>query len=281
MDVIQCTWLNLALPTILNGCEFIPFCETRIIEVEKIQSQVAKFALGLSQSSPNICAQTELGWKPFRQLLYEKQLKFYFRVLYLSKERWVHQALQEHMSGSWTSPYLANIYAIRSQLGIFDAPDILSSWKQLSQEYFLRIINGSLANLPHIQPLESLQRMSYVCENKLSTVISEFRLGCENLGNKKPRLGYNRKLFCPVCPLILPNSGQHLLFKCSSLSDLREKTGIASFLTSCSLRGLSDADSYSIFVSGLDAGENAISKNSFFERAKCMREMRELWLSKW
>ena len=83
VDVVQCTWLNVALPAILNGCEFIPFCETRILELERIQSQIAKFALGLPSSSPNICAQTELGWKPVRQLLYEKQFKFYFQIFSL------------------------------------------------------------------------------------------------------------------------------------------------------------------------------------------------------
>ena len=104
VDVIHCTWLNVAIPAILHGCEVIPFCETRITEIERIQSQVAKFALGLPLSSPNFCAQTELGWKSFRQLLYECQIKFYFRVLFLDKKRWVHQALLDHLSGSWASP---------------------------------------------------------------------------------------------------------------------------------------------------------------------------------
>ena len=40
VDVVQCTWLNVAIPAILNGCEVIPFCETRIVEMERIQSQV-------------------------------------------------------------------------------------------------------------------------------------------------------------------------------------------------------------------------------------------------
>ena len=31
VDVIQCTWLNVAIPAILHGCEFIPFCNTRTL----------------------------------------------------------------------------------------------------------------------------------------------------------------------------------------------------------------------------------------------------------
>ena len=61
VDVVLCTWLNVAIPAILTGCEMIPFCETRIYEIERIESQIAKFALGVPVSCPNICAQTELG----------------------------------------------------------------------------------------------------------------------------------------------------------------------------------------------------------------------------
>ena len=95
VDVVLTTWSNVAIPAILTGCEMIPFCETRIIEIERVQAQVAKFALGISVNSPNICAQTELGMKTFRQVLYERQLKFYFRALYIHEDRWVHQALMD------------------------------------------------------------------------------------------------------------------------------------------------------------------------------------------
>ena len=98
VDVVLCTWSNVAIPAILAGCEMIPFCETRIIEIERVQAQIAKFALGVTTTCPNICAQTELGLKPFRQLLYERQLKFYFRALYIHEDRWVHQAMLEHLS---------------------------------------------------------------------------------------------------------------------------------------------------------------------------------------
>ena len=54
VEVIQCTWMNVAVPAILNGCDFMPFCDTRIAEIERIQAQLAKFALGLSASSPNL-----------------------------------------------------------------------------------------------------------------------------------------------------------------------------------------------------------------------------------
>ena len=61
VDVVLSTWLNVAIPAILNGCDMIPFSDTNIEEIERIQAQVAKFALGVPISTPNVCAETELG----------------------------------------------------------------------------------------------------------------------------------------------------------------------------------------------------------------------------
>ena len=283
VDIIHCTWLNVAVPAILNGCEFIPFCNTRIAEIDRIQSQVAKYALGLPISSPNFCAQTELGWKTFQHMLYERQLKFFFRVLFLDESRWVHQALLDHMSGSWSSPYLDYIRNVRTKLSIFTAPSEPVVWKRLTYQYFLsqtnNIIQGS--HSVWLKPLEGLARMPHVCESKWSTTISEFRLSCEGLGNKQPRDGHTRKPFCPVCPDVQPNDGHHLLFHCSSLSALRAETGIASFITSCTLKNISSLEAYSLFITGYNSHRKQVSVADFFERAKCMNMMRELWLSKW
>ena len=281
VDVVQCTWLNVAVPAILNGCEMIPFCDTRIEEIERIQAQVAKFALGVSVSTPNICAQTELGMKTFRQQLYERQLKFYFRVLYLPEDRWVHQALLEHLSGDWRSPYLEYISSLRSKLGIFQAPSSPRIWKGLSYEHFICQANVAIAKLDWIKPLVSFSRLPYVIENELSSVITEFKFGSEGLGNKQPRPGRPRKPFCPVCPVRELNCGIHLLFSCSSLSVLRADTGITSFMNMCSVSGYTMKETYDMFVNGLDCNKKKVSLSSYLERGKCMNDLRKLWFSKW
>ena len=124
-DVVQmvlATWRNIALPSILYGTEMIPFSETTLLEIEKVQNQVAKFALGVSIGCAGICAQLDLGMKPFRQVLYEHQLKFYLRVLRLPDSWWVRQALEEHLSCKWNSPYLTYIRDIRNLMGIHELP---------------------------------------------------------------------------------------------------------------------------------------------------------------
>ena len=162
VDVVLCTWSNVAIPAILTGCEMIPFCETKISEIERIQAQVAKFALGVSSSFPNISSQSELGLKPFRQILYERQIKFFFRLLYLPAERWAHQALQEHLSGVWSSSYMPYIASIRSELRIFTSTNIPSFWKPLSAEFFLVRCNKSLEKHQWVRPVKKLSRASYV-----------------------------------------------------------------------------------------------------------------------
>ena len=279
--MVLCTWSNVVIPAILAGCEMIPFCETRILEIERIQAQIAKFALGVSSTCPNLCAQTELGLKPFRQLLFERQLKFYFCVLFLHEDRWVHQAMMEHLSGSWQSPYVMHISHVRAALGVFFATSDPGKLKKSVGDYFLASVNRSASSLTWIMPLMSFSRASYVCENVLSTVITEFKLECEGLGNKQPRLGHIRKPFCSVCPGNIPNTGLHLLFKCGSLSGLRQETGIQSYVNLGLWKGLSLDETCRLFVNGLDWSKKTVSKSDFLERGKCMSDMRILWLTKW
>ena len=281
VDVVLCTWKNVAIPAILTGCEMIPFCETRISEIERIQAQIAKFALGLSSSCPNICAQTELGLAPFRKLLFDLQLKFYFRALFIDNNRWVHQALLDHLSGSWYSPYLVHIASIRAMLGIISPIAAPSSLKSISSECFLSKINSEITSHKWLLPVKKLSRANYVCEDSFATVIAEFKLDHAGLGDKKPRIGYSRKPLCPVCPNQTKNSGLHLLFECSSVSALRCSTGIRAFMTQCLHKGMTLSECYLNFVNGLDTNGNPLPVRDYLERGKCMWDLRELWLSKW
>ena len=123
VDVTLSTWKNIAIPAILSGCEVIPFTETTIQAIERIQSSLAKFVLGLPLSAPNVCAQSELGLKPFRLLLWQHhQLKFYLRMLFLPSSRWISRVLDDHLSGNWDSPYITYITRIREQVGLFQMP---------------------------------------------------------------------------------------------------------------------------------------------------------------
>ena len=122
VDATMATWCNIALPSILFGCEGIIFNETTISDLESIQSDIAKSLLGLPSNTVNVCAQTELGMLPNSLILYKKQLNFYFRVLELPTSRWVKKALMEHLALTWPSPYLKYVTSVRNKVMLFSFP---------------------------------------------------------------------------------------------------------------------------------------------------------------
>ena len=279
VDVILCTWLNIAIPAILTGCESIVFTDTTIDEIDKIQSQVAKFALGVPINTPNICAQTELGMRTFRHQLFQRQLSYYFRILYLPSTRWVHQALLDHLEGGWDSPYLRYIASLRRLVGMFSAPSLTLSVKGICNEYFLGHVNGVLESHEYIPQLKTFSRQKYVTENKMTSVIATFKLANEGFGNKHPIHGYARRKFCALCPGEIPISGPHVIFFCKSLEMVRCETGIISFLNDCTSQGLSWKRAYLMYINGLSPADKHLSVREYYERAKVIDLMRNLWLS--
>ena len=281
--VALCTWSNIGIPAILTGCEMIPFSENSILSIERIQAQIAKFILGVTVSTANICAQTELGLKPFRQLLWEHQLKFFFRVLTLPSSRWVRVALEEHLSGRWSSPYYSYICQLRSNLQLFIVPQSRKILMSHISEKFLMNLNSTVKSLelPALGLVKSLKCSSYVCESSYSSVIAAFKLGNAELGNRAPRAGHLRRSLCPLCPVPSPNSEFHLVMCCSALSAMRSATQISTFITSCHMKNIDLKTTYSLFLNGKNSDGKDVDVNEYLERGKCMEDLRRLWLSLW
>ena len=176
---------------------------------------------------------------------------------------------------------MSHILTIRTELGIFSASHIPSFWKENSSEHFLKKSNAVLASYSCVNQLSSLARAPYICENDLSSVITQFKFDHADLGNRAPRPGYHRKHFCPLCPVLHRNSCFHLLFVCSSIKPLRASTGIQGFINSALVKNISLEEAFKLFVNGLDCGRKPVSIATYFERAKCMRDMRLQWLTMW
>ena len=282
VDVLLCTWNNVAIPAILFGTEMMPFTDETVSAIERVQSGVAKFALGLPYGTPNFCAQTELGMKPFRQVLYERQLGFYLRVLFLHDSRWVKVALMDHLSGEWQSPYIAYITEVRSRLGMSSIPPSAALLKLAIKEWFLSDINNSVANSSLLlYPLDCLNRAHYVCEHEHASTFSQFRLGVAGLGNKAPRLGRHRQRYCPLCPTQALNCEYHLVCVCPAIHAKRAETGITSFINHCTVKGIPLVDVFKLFVMGLDSNGKLISRSDVLERGHALHDLKECWLGRW
>ena len=186
------------------------------------------------------------------------------------------------MEGGWCSPYISYIASLRKQVGMFSPPSLPIQVKGLCYDYFLKSTNASLEAYQWMPKIDSYVRQPYVFENKWSSLITQFRLENEGLGNKHPVSGYPRRQFCPVCPEHgIPISGPHVLFFCSALDSLRSETGIKTFIQSCAKNDLTWEEAYFSYINGRDASKNDVLPYVHLERAKTMFMMRALWLSKW
>ena len=116
VDLALALWLNIAMPSILYGCDVVLFSQTVIKEIERHQSAVGKFNLGLPPNAPNISTTTILGVKPFKELLYSAQLRYLVRLLKQEACRWSKDAFIDHLEGGWSSPYIKYMGEIRFEL---------------------------------------------------------------------------------------------------------------------------------------------------------------------
>ena len=172
VDLTLCLWLNVAMPSILYGCEVVPFTHAVIDQIERIQSSVGKFTLGLPPSSPNISTSTILGVPSFRELLYSAQLKYLVRLLKQDSRRWSKDAFLDHVEGDWNSPYVKYMVQIRDELGLLKWPSSVKEVKTAVTSHFLEINNHKIdeLSLPALRPLAKRARMDFANESRESKV---------------------------------------------------------------------------------------------------------------
>ena len=174
-DVVEvglATWCNIALPSILYGCESVPFTTTAMDEIERMQAAVAKSLTGLPLSAPNLVAQTVLGLKYFRHKLYEAQLKFFLRVCKLDRTRWSRDAMECHLGGGRVSPYIANIAMIKMEVDMVAGPISKRHVEIALDRHFLGVVNARIfaMDLPALEPNDKFVIMDHVGESTESQV---------------------------------------------------------------------------------------------------------------
>ena len=273
------TWERVAIPAIMYGCESVIFTEAKLLELEKVQSQVAKWILGVPKNTANVCAQTELGFKPFKLRLYLQQLGFYFRALSLSSDRWVSLALKCHLDDSWSSPYAEYICKLRRGLSLYDPSPSRNYLHRHLNLWFLNNVNEQIVSksLPCIEPLTCFRKEKYVYSHKHMSTIASFRVANSGLGNKIPIQGLPRLPFCPKCRFPFPNDEVHVIVQCTSLAGMREMLGLSSFFNEC--KGYSSDKMYILYVNGLDEYGNWVSSEDYEARGLNLSKMRSAWVS--
>ena len=273
----SCLWLNVALPTILYACESIPFSETHIVTLNRIQSQLAKCLLGVPITSPNFVAQAELGFPHFAQSLWSIQLNSYLRWRDLPYDRWPKKAMLEHLSGKWKSDYFEYITEIKNTISL---PFIYSKGmiKEYLERFFISTLNDEIvkANLPAYRPLSSIARGKFVNEGDTSALTVGMKL---NNCRENPTQGMHRSKFCPFCPGVMA-SEFHVAWVCPRLSTLRRDIGINSFKNQMCLDFYQEEkDTYFAYINGLDSSNNYITYEQFEQRIRNLTAIRTSWSS--
>ena len=280
MDVVLATWSNIAIPAILSGCEVIPFSEQTIEAIECIQAKLAKAVLCLPASTPNICAQTELGLKPFRLLLWQHQLSFYLRALTLPSKRWVSMALEDHLSGSWESPYMVYITKVRQKVNLLEMAPSQKYLKEHLESWALEEVNSRVSRLSctSVNQLGGFARELYVCEEEGVSGMAAFRMGSAGLGNREPREGGVRQTQCSLCSGRLDE--RHVAFSCSALEGFRKKeTEITFFRNLCRRKEIHERQAYLRFVNGFDWNGNRVMREEYVRRGVELQGIKKYWLS--
>ena len=183
VDLALALWLNIAMPSLLFGCEVVPFSQHVIQEINRHQSAVGKFTLGLPSNAPNISSTSILGVKPFKEALYAAQMKYLVRLFNQSDERWSKDALIDHIKGGWPSPYIKYMGEIRHEVGMVRWPRSVKEILLVLNNHFMRLTNEEISrlSLPALQPLPKRARMDYVNETEESQVHSHLCLAFPSL----------------------------------------------------------------------------------------------------
>ena len=273
----SCLWLNVALPTILYACDSIPFSETHITTLNRIQSQLAKCLLGVPITSPNFVAQAELGFPHFAHSLWSLQLNSYLHWRDLPFDRWPKKAMLEHLSGRWKSDYFDYISRIKNTISIpfIYTKDMI---KEYLDKFFIADLNNEIvkSKLPAYRPVESLARGKFINEGETSAMTVGMKV---NNCRDKPTQGRDRSKVCPFCPNVMA-SEFHVAWVCPRLSTLRRDIGITSFKNSMSLDEFQEeCASYFAYINGFDSNSVFISYIQFEQRISNLKAVRNAWWS--
>ena len=204
-DVAMCTWLNVAIPSITYGCEVVPFNETCLGELNRLQMGVGKNVLGLSVCAPHTAVEALLALRTFKEVVFSIQLKFFVRIKMQDDTRWSKDAFLDHLLGGWDSPYLKMIYDVKLEVGMQRDPVSARHVDLVVRHHFTAQLNQRISdlNLPALQRVERRVRADHVEESLASKVVSVRRVFLQFYSLLIPFLQLSK--FCIKCVFLTNN----------------------------------------------------------------------------
>ena len=209
-DLAYSLWTCCALPSILYGAEIIPLTQESIKEVERCNTMVGKFILGIPRSSANVAAYIDAGLRPIASLIAEKVLLFASATMSKPTSFWPKKAMTENLSQGTLSPYTryltkwktnTNCYSlvpshIRSAVRRSSIIDVLDQQRSTSTTTFAMVS-------PSAGPSSSkslwFRPKAWVSDSGFSQIFASFRACNSGLGNRGPAGDGKFYKLCQLC----------------------------------------------------------------------------------
>ena len=209
-DLAYSLWTLCALPSILYGTEIIPLTKDTITEVERCNTVVGKFILGIPRSSADVSSYIDAGLRPISSLIAEKVLLYASSIMSKPVSYWPKKAMSENLSLGSRSPYTRYLVQwkikyncfclipkyLKSSIKKSSIIDILDQQRAVSTSTFPLVSPGSgpsCSGYPWFKP------KSWVSDSGLSQVFASFRVCNSGLGNRGPAKNGKFYKLCPLC----------------------------------------------------------------------------------
>ena len=204
-EMAHMLWTRIALPSILYGSEVIPLTQDTISEIEKCQTQVAKFMLQIPRSSASVSAYLEGGFCPVWATIAQKVMLYSFNTMKKPSSNWAKLALDEHLSLGSKSPYTRYLLKWKESTNCFGLSPkqiratvtraaISAVYKEQKQTCVTTFaMNGPENHHKWFSPKR------WVNDSATSRIIAQFRACNSQLGNRGPARNGEFYKLCPLC----------------------------------------------------------------------------------
>ena len=228
-EAIKVCWENVAIPSILFGCETTIFTTKTLKELETIQYAVAKQCLGVRWDTSGLGARVEAGMMSMSSRIMIQQLNYLNYVLAKPVSSIAHQAWVENVHGTWSSPLdklwsdIKDKSCTRGKFGLGEVKQSVLSLENLNIEREIQ----NFSSLKYMTSKSLKPRGQYLRKSKTQNIIKAFRVGDWRIGVRE----LSRKGLVKDCPFGCQSKFDlaHFLFWCPLLDRVRKETGLYEF----------------------------------------------------
>ena len=201
-------WTRIGLPSILYGSEVVPLTQDTISDIERCQSQVAKFMLQIPRSSASVSSHLDGGFCPVWAVIAQKVMLYSFNTMKKPTSNWAKLALDEHLSLGSKSPYTRYLLKWKESTNCFGlSPKQIKATvnraaiSSVFREQKLTCITTFAMNGPDNHP-QWFSPKPWVNDSATSRIIAQFRACNSRLGNRGPARNGEFYKLCPLCSKI-------------------------------------------------------------------------------